>query len=48
MPFSILLVEDDEELQGLYASMLADLNCRIIRAYDGTEARARLEERKAK
>jgi CheY-like chemotaxis protein len=40
----ILIVEDDEELQELYATMLSGIDCRIVRAYDGEEALEKLEE----
>jgi CheY-like chemotaxis protein len=40
----ILIVEDDEELQELYAAMLAGMDCQITRAYDGAQALQRLEE----
>jgi CheY-like chemotaxis protein len=40
----ILIVEDDEELQELYATMLKDLDCRIVRAYDGGEGLEKLRE----
>jgi len=42
----ILIVEDDEEFQELFAMMLEDTGYRIIRAYDGTEALKKLEEQK--
>ena len=34
----VLVVEDDLELQDLYATMLRDVECTIVRAYDGAEA----------
>jgi two-component system response regulator VicR len=34
----ILIVEDDRELQDLYATMLRGMDCDIVRAYDGGEA----------
>lgn len=44
MSGQILIVEDDEELQELYADMLEGVDCQIIRAFDGLEALKRLEE----
>jgi len=40
----ILIVEDDTELQDLYAAMLEHTDCRIVRAYDGLDAWDRLRE----
>ena len=40
----ILIVEDDDELQELYAAMLEHTDCCIIRAYDGLDAWDRLQE----
>lgn len=40
----ILLVEDDKDLQEIYASMLEDDGYQIVEAYDGVEALERLEE----
>jgi CheY-like chemotaxis protein len=44
MSGKILIVEDDAELQELYADMLEGVDCQIIRAFDGLEALQRLEE----
>ena len=44
MPKRILIVEDDEELQELYAAMLVDLDCQITRAYDGGQGLDKLKE----
>ena len=44
MARNVLIVEDDEELQELYAAMLVDLDCQITRAYDGGQGLDRLEE----
>lgn len=44
MTFSILLVEDDKELQEIYLSMLEGNGLQIRQAYDGQEALDRLEE----
>jgi CheY-like chemotaxis protein len=38
----ILVVEDDRELQELYAEMLRDVGCEIVPAYDGGEALEKL------
>ncbi len=43
---TILIVEDDEQFQELYAIMLEDTGHRIIKAYDGMEALKKLEEQK--
>jgi CheY-like chemotaxis protein len=40
----VLVVEDDEEIQEFYALMLEEIDCQILRAYDGLEALDRLEE----
>ncbi|MGD8397449.1 MAG: response regulator, partial [Anaerolineae bacterium] len=40
---SVLIVEDDTELQELYATMLDDTGFEIEQAYDGVQALARLE-----
>jgi len=40
----ILLVEDDMDLQDLYASMLEGDGYEIVQAYDGVDALERLEE----
>ena len=34
----VLIVEDDHELQELYAIMLEGVDCEVVRAYDGQEA----------
>jgi CheY-like chemotaxis protein len=39
----ILVVEDDPELQELYAVMLSNLDCELIQAFDGLEALEKLE-----
>jgi len=44
MSRTILIVEDDEEIHQLYSMMLEEMDCRIIRAYDGGEALRKLEE----
>ncbi|MFN2216994.1 MAG: response regulator [Anaerolineae bacterium] len=44
MTARILLVEDDEDLQEIYLSMLASSAYQIAQAYDGGEALERLEE----
>jgi two-component system response regulator VicR len=44
MTDTILVVEDDKDLQELYALMLEEVECQIVCAYDGTEALERLEE----
>ena len=44
MSFAILIVEDDAELQDLYAAMLEHTDCHIVRACDGLEAWDRLQE----
>ncbi|MHC4270340.1 MAG: response regulator [Planctomycetota bacterium] len=43
---TIMIVEDNELFQNLYAEMLADTDYEIIRAYDGDEALEKLEEKK--
>ncbi len=40
----ILLVEDDGDLQEIYASMLEEGDYQIVQAYDGVDALERLEE----
>ena len=44
MSNAILIVEDDAELQDLYAAMLEHTDCRIVQAYDGLDAWDRLQE----
>jgi CheY-like chemotaxis protein len=44
MTSKILIVEDDPELHELYTAMLEELDCEVIRAYDGAEALEKLEE----
>ena len=44
MTARILFVEDDEELQEIYASMLGAHDYQIAQAYDGGDALDRLEE----
>jgi CheY-like chemotaxis protein len=41
----ILIVEDDRELQELYATFLGSIDWQIERAYDGQEALEKLKER---
>jgi CheY-like chemotaxis protein len=41
---SILIVEDDEELQELYVTMLEGIDCQIVQAYDGEEAMQALQK----
>jgi CheY-like chemotaxis protein len=41
---TILIVEDDEELQELYVAMLEGIDCQIVHAYDGDEALVKVEE----
>ena len=43
MSYAILIVEDDTELQDLYAAMLEHTDCCIVRAYDGLDAWDRLQ-----
>jgi DNA-binding response OmpR family regulator len=43
MAGTVLIVEDDRELQELYAAMLEEFDCRIIQAYDGEEAWQKLQ-----
>jgi len=38
MTCAILIVEDDPELHELYAAMLEQSDCCIVRAHDGLEA----------
>lgn len=40
----VMIVEDDEELQELYALMLEEIGCQIIPAYDGGDALEKLAE----
>jgi len=40
----ILLVEDDRDLQEIYASMLEEADYQIVQAYDGGDALEYLEE----
>ena len=44
MTARILLVEDDRDLQDIYASMLERQDYEIVPAYDGVDALDRLEE----
>jgi len=44
MACTILIVEDDRELQELYTAMLEDVDCQIVRAYDGQKAWEKLQE----
>ena len=44
MSGKIMIVEDDEELQELYLTMLEEVDCQIVQAFDGVEAMQKLEE----
>jgi CheY-like chemotaxis protein len=44
MAGKILIVEDDRELQELYAAMLEDSDYQITQAYDGEEGWEKLQE----
>ena len=44
MACTVLSVEDDDELQEIYAAMLKETDCQITPAYDGEEAWDRLQE----
>ena len=44
MTARILLVEDDRDLQDIYAGMLEQHDYEIVQAYDGVDALERLEE----
>lgn len=44
MTARILLVEDDEDLQEIYVSMLGANNYQIVQAYDGGDALVQLKE----
>jgi CheY-like chemotaxis protein len=44
MSKTFLIVEDDPELQELYAAMLLDTDYQIIEAYDGIDGLRKLEE----
>ncbi len=46
MSKTIMIVEDEQSFHDLYTMMLEDTDYEIIRAYDGDEALARLEEKK--
>ncbi|MGR3310114.1 MAG: response regulator [Candidatus Brocadiales bacterium] len=46
MSKTILIIEDEQAFQDLYAVMLEGANYNIIRAYDADEAMARLGEQK--
>ena len=43
---TIMIVEDDQTFHDLYTEMLEDTDYRLIHAYDGDEALAKLEEEK--
>jgi CheY-like chemotaxis protein len=43
---TIMIVEDEQSFQDLYAMMLEDTDYEIVRAYDGDEALSKLEEGK--
>jgi CheY-like chemotaxis protein len=44
MSATIMIVEDDEELQELYLAMLGEIDYQIVQAFDGVEALQKLEE----
>lgn len=44
MTKTILIVEDDPEIQELYSVMLENEDCRILQAADGQEALEKLQE----
>jgi CheY-like chemotaxis protein len=44
MSGKIMIVEDDEELQELYSTMLEGVDCQIFQAFDGIDALQKLEE----
>ena len=44
MSGKIMIVEDDEELQELYLTMLEEVDCQIVQSFDGIEALHKLEE----
>ena len=44
---TIMIVEDEQAFHDLYTMMLEDTDYDIVRAYDGDEALAKLEEKKA-
>ncbi len=46
MSKTVMIVEDDQSFHDLYTAMLEDTDYRIIRAYDGDDAWAKLEEKK--
>jgi CheY-like chemotaxis protein len=41
---TILVVEDDVELQEYYSIMFEELDCRIVQAFDGGEALEKMKE----
>jgi CheY-like chemotaxis protein len=43
MTGKIMIIEDDEELHELYLTMLEEIDCQVIQAFDGTEALQKLE-----
>ena len=43
---TIMIVEDEQAFHDLYTMMLEDTDYEIVRAYDGDEALAKLEEKK--
>ncbi len=43
---TIMIVEDEQNFHYLYTAILEDTNYRLIHAYDGDEALAKLEEEK--
>ncbi len=46
MSKTIMIVEDDQSFHDLYTAMLEDTDYGIIRAYDGDDAWAKLEDKK--
>ncbi len=46
MSKTIMIVEDEQNFHDLYTAILEDTNYRLIHAYDGDEALAKLEENK--
>ncbi len=43
---TIMIVEDDQEFQDIFAMMLEETGHRIIRAYDGNDALDKLEQQR--
>ncbi len=46
MSKTIMIVEDEQNFHDLYSEILEDTDFRLIHAYDGDEALAKLEEEK--